>query len=183
MQELKNSKFEECLPKYWQTYATGAAHRYTYPEPGRVDGSSVAIEYPTRETGKMALLTQTVQIDPTKKYKLSGWLKAQNIIGNGGSIKIDWKDSSWKYLSSSTIMTRKTGTIQWTYFEGDVIPHSDAIGATIVLELNDCSGKVWFDDISFSMISSPIQSHPNLFLNLNEINVIKQKISSGQQPW
>lgn len=183
MQKLKNPKFEEGFPKDWQIYATGKTQKYSYPELGRTGGSSVAIEYRTKETGKIAALIQSVQIDPTKKYELSGWLKTQDIIGNGASIKVDWKDSSWKYIGSSTIMTRKTGDIPWTYFKGDVVPHPNAAGATIILELNDCSGKVWFDDMSFLMVSPPVQLHPNIFINSKEIEELKQKINSGLQPW
>lgn len=153
-EELKNRSFEEGLPNDWQTYNTGKVQRYTYPEKGREDiGSSVAIEYPVRETGKMAMWVQNVQIDRTKRYTLSGWLKTQNVVGNGGaSIRVDWKDENRKYISTSRIMEYQKGSVPWTYFEGVVTPHTNAVGATVVLDLFDCSGKVRFDDISFSSI-------------------------------
>lgn len=153
MQEVKNAGFEEGTPKDWQTYSTGAAQRYTYPEPGRLGGSSVAIEYLTREAGKIAIWVQDVQIGRTKKYKLSGWIKTQNIIGSGASIKVDWKDTNGKFLNTSAIMSLQKGTVPWKYFEGTVIPNASAVKATIALELFDCSGKVWFDDIFFSDIT------------------------------
>jgi len=155
MQELKNLGFEIGMPNDWQTYSTGKTHKYTYPEPGRVGGYSVAIEYLTREIGKVAIWVQNVDIDRTKKYKLSGWMKTENIIGTGASMKVDWKDINGQFLSSSAIMSRQKGTISWKYFEGTVTPDQNAVKATIVLDLYDCSGKVWFDDMSFSDIIPP----------------------------
>lgn len=158
MQDLKNLGFEEGMPKDWQTYSTGTTHRYIYPESGREGkGSSIAIEYPAREPGKMATLYQTIQIDNKKIYKLSGWMKTQNIVSNmrGAKVQIDWKDASGNYINTSSIMPIQKGTIPWTYFEGDVKPDPNADQASIVLALWDCSGMAWFDDISFLMNVPP----------------------------
>jgi len=151
METLKNRKFESGTPSVWGKWYVGASYIYTYPEPGRVDNEpSVAIEYPIRVADANASWIQTVDIDRTKKYKLSGYIKTQNIVGDGACIEVDWKDVNKKYLSTSTIMTRKTGSIPWTYFEGIVTPNPTAVFATVVLMISDCSGKAWFDDISFS---------------------------------
>lgn len=167
MQELvKNPGFEEGTPNNWQMYTTGTVHRYIYPDIGRNGNNfSVAIERPTREIGKTAAWVQNIDVTPTKKYKLSGHIRAQNIIGVGTSIKIDWKDINKNYLSTSTIMSSISGTTaNWMYYEGIVTPHANAAIATIVLELKDCSGKVWFDDISFSEEGSwPIPGYKLVF--------------------
>lgn len=149
-QLLKNPGFEEGKPNDWDTYATGTTHKYIYPEIGRnCYDSSVAIERPAREEGRNAAWVQNIDISPPRKYKLSGHIKAQNIVGNGASIKVDWKDINGRYLGTSTIMAPIVGTTDWKYFEGNITPNSGAIRATIVLELGDSSGKVLFDDISF----------------------------------
>lgn len=159
---LLNSGFEiqntinPNMPNNWSTYNTGTTQIYTYPESGRIGGSSIAIEYTVIESGKVALWGQSMTIDPNKKYKLSGWIKTSNIIGGGiyggAAIYVDWKTSIGTYISRSSIMTRQTGTIDWTYFEGIITPISNSIMSTIVLSLYDSSGKVWFDDISFSEV-------------------------------
>ncbi len=151
---LKNSNFEEGMPNDWQTYTTGTTQRYIYPEPGRITGSSVSIECPNIEANKTASWIQTVIIDNTKKYKLSGWMYTENIASSAGGarIKVDWKDVDKKFLGESNIMIYQIGTIPWTFFEGDVIPHPNATDATIVLLLYNCSGRVGFDNISFSEI-------------------------------
>ena len=150
MQELKNAGFEDSTPNNWETFQTGTMQIYTYPEPGRISGSSVSIEYPTIEIGQTAMWAQNVYVDHNKTYKLSGWLRTLGIIGTGASIKVDWKNALGEYLSRSTIMTPQKGTTPWTYVEGDITPDQNAVMATVNMELYDCSGKAWFDDISFS---------------------------------
>ena len=154
MEQLKNFGFEDGIPANWLTSSTGTAHKYIYTQTGRIDGVSVAIEYVTREEGKIAAWTQTVQIDNTRQYKLSGWMETQNIVGSGASIKVDWKDYTGNNLSTSAIATGIAGTTPWTYFEGEITPDENAVNATVVLELNDCSGKVSFDDLSFLLINT-----------------------------
>lgn len=145
---IKNPGFKNGI-NYWETYSTGMYQKYIYPESGRIGGSSVAIRCKKIESGKMAAWVQSLNINAINKYKLSGWIKTLDIIGGGASIRVDWKDANWRYLDTSNIMAHKTGTIPWTYFEGIVTPCPNAAKATVVLELYDCSGKVWFDDISF----------------------------------
>ncbi len=180
---LKNPGFESGIPNDWKTWNTGTGHKYIYPEAGRTGGSSVAVEYKTKEEDKLASWIQDIQIDVTKKYKLSGYVKTENIIGTGTSIRIFWKDDNQQILGKSTIMTRQTGTVSWKYFEGVVTPSPNSIRATIVLDLKDSSGKVWFDDVSFSAIEVPILSHPNMYLNMDEITAIKTKVQANQEPW
>ena len=55
MQELKNAGFEDSTPNNWGILQTGTMQIYTYPEPGRISGSSVAIEHPTIEAGQTAI--------------------------------------------------------------------------------------------------------------------------------
>lgn len=178
---LKNPGFDSGVPNDWHTWDTGTEHEYIYPDAGRLNGFSVATRYKTRENDKLAAWIQDVIIDSSKKYILSGYIKTENIVGTGASIRIVWKDDDWKYLSTSTIMARQTGTIAWKLFEGVVTPHPNATGATLILDLKDCAGKVWFDDISL-VIGSPITvSHPNMFVSSDEIEDIKAKID--QEPW
>ncbi len=143
-------------PDKWYTYNTGTTQIYTYNEPGRVNGVSVAIEYPSIEPDKTAAWIQSVQINNTKQYKLSGWVKGQNIDITSAKMHVDWKASDKSYISSSYIPTYIANpTFDWTYFEGIVTPNSSASSGTIILRLYNTYGKIWFDDISFFEILSP----------------------------
>ncbi len=156
---LTNSGFEECLLEGWTTYTTGTTHKYRYPEIGRTtDGIAVAIEYLTRESGKQAQIIQTVPIDNTKNYKLSGYMKTMNMtgVGTGSSFQVVWKDNSDNVKGTSTIMTYQNSNISWTNFQGDVTPAASSTKATVMLLLNDCQGKVLFDDMSFIQTTTEI---------------------------
>lgn len=180
---LKNPGFESGMPDDWQTWDTGTKHKYIYPDIGRTKGSSVAVEYESKEEGKLAAWYQNIRVDPTKKYKVSGYVKTENIIGTGASIRVDWKDKDWQYLSRSEIMLRQNGSIPWTLFEGVVTPDPDAAVGVIILSLKDSSGKALFDDISFSLEYVPSLSRPNMYLNSSEIKAIKNKVNANQEPW
>jgi hypothetical protein len=154
---VNNSGFESGKVNYWPQYTTGTLQKYTYPEPGRtVARYSAGIEYITRETGKLASYVQNISVDLLKQYLLSGWMKTSNILTTnanaGARLQIFWHDNTGKYLSTSSFMTYQTGTMDWTYFSGMVTPNPKASNATVCLILYDCSGKVWFDDISFGGI-------------------------------
>lgn len=180
---LKNPGFESGMPNDWQVQNPGIGHAYVYPAEGRLGGSSIIIEYKSGEGDKSASLVQDIIIDATMVYKLSGYIKTENIIGTGASIEIAWKDKEGKYLSTSTIMPSQIGTIMWKLFEGIVTPDPNSARATITLSLKDSSGRVWFDDISLGIVEVPILSHPNMYLNIGEIAVIKANVQAGQEPW
>lgn len=136
----------------WNTSQTGTNHIYSHNEPGRIEGYSVAIEYPIRENGKEALWRQTPTIDPTKTYTLYAYMKLNNVVGTGARVQIHWRRADNSITRNDTITTQ-VGTSDWTKYEsGNLIPPGDAAYATIVLQLYDASGKVWFDDIYFDSV-------------------------------
>jgi hypothetical protein len=150
---IQNPGFEigTTTPTGWSTYNTGTAQIYSYPEPGRVGGSSAAIEYVVRESGKSASWIQNVNVDSSKQYTLSGWLKLQNVIGGSAYVSVDWYDSLGGWLNFS-ILTSQAGTVPWTYFESVIVPPNNAAYLTLNLNLQNTSGKVWFDDLSLTEV-------------------------------
>lgn len=151
---LKNPSFDQGMPKDWQTYQTGTAHKYTYPDTGKVN-VGISTEYETREIGKKAAWVQNV--DLSRKYKLSGWVKTENIVSDnvdgGTNIVIDWKNASGIVVGTSKVGVNPIkGTNAWALIETEVTANPGATQATILLLLNDCSGKVWFDDVTFTEI-------------------------------
>lgn len=143
---LANSGFENSLPTNW---TTAPPNSYSYPEIGRDGtGKCVAIDFGSSIYSGKSSWAQTITINPSTIYTLSGYMRLENVIGSGTSIIIDWKTSSGSYISSSTIIT-KTGTIGWTKFSGTITSPSNAYKAIIILQLKNSSGKVYFDDVSF----------------------------------
>lgn len=170
---LQNSGFEladtidPTKPKNWGTYGSGTLQIFTYPETGMPPSTkSVGIEYPSRDLGKTAAYIQNVIVDSTKAYKLAGWIKTDNIVGKGARIQVDWKSSTWAYISSSYIMPFKTGTSDWAYYNGIVIPPTNAYVGAIVPQIHDASGKAWFDDMLFEETIAPVCPTPQVTLTI-----------------
>lgn len=145
-------------PDNWQgVWQIGSQGICSYPETGRVGGRSVAFEYAAYESipGKFPEIAtgQIVTIDPTKIYKLGGWIKTLNILsgpaGWGSAfIAVDWLDVNRNWIGNSQIGANQSGTKDWTYYEGNVTPTAGAAYAYVGIGLMECYGKAWFDDIS-----------------------------------
>ena len=145
---LQNPGFEEGTigdPSHWlKYYNTPMTYpEFMYPEPGRiVSDSSVGIRF---EAGGFI---QSVPIDPTKKYMLSGYIKTLGIDGTG-VIGIDWKDTLGNWIDKAEICY-VSGTTVWTQYQQVVMPAIGTVIGTVFLELRITTGTgtVWFDDIS-----------------------------------
>ena len=159
---LKNPGFETShgsIPTYWNKYQTGYNAIFTYPEIGRTGtGKSVAIRYPTKDVGNVALWRQSgIIVYPSSQYKLSGYMKLSNVIGSGhvprpggASLRVSWYRSDGSLIRTDVI--NKMGTSGWTKYDKIFTAPSNAAKAAVGGDLFDSSGKVWFDDMSFTKI-------------------------------
>jgi hypothetical protein len=159
---LKNPGFEETynsMPRYWNKYQTGTKAIFTYPEIGRTGtGKSVAIKYTIKELGKTALWSQPgITVLPSKQYKLSGYMRLNNVTGggtgrlNGADLRVNWYKSDGGLIKVDLIT--KSGTSTWTKYEKIFTSPLNAVRVTVGGDLFNASGKVWFDDLSFTKIS------------------------------
>ncbi len=130
-------------PSHWlKYYVLPAEPEFIYPEAGRSVGDvSAGIRF---ETGSYI---QSVSIDPTKKYILSGYMETLGIENGEGIIGIDWKDASGNWIDKTEICS-VSGTTKWTQYQQIVIPVPGTVIGTVFLELKTTDvGTVWFDDI------------------------------------
>jgi hypothetical protein len=147
---LLNPGFETGItgsPDSWWTYTNAGTVVYTYPETGRVGGSSVAVN--SADIANSGSWAQNVSIIPGKTYTLSGYLATQNIVSGEAYIAIDWNDNNDNYISTTDMAEIGPGTTSWTYYTGSVTSPSNATTGNISLGLWLASGKAWFDDIVF----------------------------------
>jgi hypothetical protein len=132
-------------PRGWQTYTWAGKADFEVARIGREDSTSVMV---SSQDGADAGWTQTVPISPLGHYKLSGWIKTENVVattGKGALLSI-----------SDTIRTKAlTGTNDWTYVEYEF----DAEGldsAQINCLLGGwglATGKAWYDDVKLELLS------------------------------
>lgn len=152
---LLNPEFEEGTignPSYWtKLYTTPAEPEFMYPEQGKSVGDiSVGIRF---ESG---MLVQSVTIDPTKKYILSGYIKTLgiedirvgNILPSAGIIGIIWKSTSG-YSINKVDMCSVSGSTFWAQCQRILIPDPGTVTGMVFLALRTSgAGTVWFDSIS-----------------------------------
>lgn len=170
-------------PNNWGTYTSAGSLTYTYPEIGRLGGSSVAIS--TSSTLNNGSWVQSVNINPTKTYKVSGYMKTQNISSNA-IVQIDWfyDNTSASWIRTTEIATATGTSPDWFYYEKILIPvdiPSNAVRGNVLLKSWYSSGKVWFDDIMFAetntVISPKIETLQDDF-NDNSLDINKWNYSN-----
>lgn len=183
--KLINGNFESGigpeLPSNWNKYPATSDQIYTYPEIGRDGiGKSASIEVFGTELGKTTSLVQTVAVVPGATYNISGYMKLDTVLGDentGVTIRVDWKNSSWVYLSESQPYAFSQGTFNWAPYPAvAVTAPADAVYATIVLYVYQCTGKAYFDDIVFED-ASPVASSITV---ISPTNVVSFQRGSAQ---
>lgn len=100
--------------------------------------------------------SQSVSLDGTKikKIKLSGYIKAQDIIAGIrpwqlARINIEFKDGKGKRIGGWPIIEAFSGTFGWKYVEQIFEVPSNARRVDVFAGLLECSGEAWFDDLRF----------------------------------
>ncbi|MGA1238806.1 MAG: alpha-L-arabinofuranosidase C-terminal domain-containing protein [Limisphaerales bacterium] len=141
---IPNPSFEQSTataPSNWITRAWAGENQCTWHphQPGHSGTNAVSI---TSDQGADAAWTTTVNITPHEYYKLSGWIKTDNVRGAVGAL---FNIQNMQGIRTPAI----TGTHDWTRVE--VIFLAD----TPTLEINclfggwgSSTGQAWFDDVA-----------------------------------
>jgi len=154
---LQNGSFEVVSgrpPANWARRQLNIQPVFLFPEAGRSGGSSAGIKMVTAAPYKpwpSARWQQNVAVQPGITYVIGGWLKTEDIVGDGGArLAIQWRNSSNKALKTAEVMPYLGGNNSWSYYEYTIHAPSEAASCLIWLELAGCSGTAWFDDITFT---------------------------------
>jgi hypothetical protein len=110
---------------------------------------SAGLEY--HGPGRVAWL-QTIQVEPGKKYRFSGDIKAQ-IIGGVAAYQLWFVDEWGGPLGEPTTVQAHATSSGWTRDRLEVVAPARAVAVQVwCLSLAD--GRVWFDNVSFRPASS-----------------------------
>lgn len=145
------------VPTYWSKYNEGSVPTspYRWPETGMGGiGYSASVNFgPYIRTGRSVWVQSLpiVAIVGNTSYAVSASIKLSNVIAsgtnNGAVIIIDWfRTSGW--ISSSQV-TYVTGNLDWKGYSSIVTSPPGAVRANVLVGLNHCSGKAYFDNIIF----------------------------------
>jgi hypothetical protein len=154
--QLQNAGFEAVYgnpPAHWGKWSQNCKPTFLYPEPGRIGGSSVAIQMMELEPftpWPQAIWLQNIPVQSGKSYTVGGWIKSENIEGKGGAMIVpQWKGPGNKWISQTAFMPYLKGATGWTYYQGNVTAPPGATICTVCCFMAGCSGTAWYDDISF----------------------------------
>ena len=101
------------------------------------------------ETGADCAWLQRIEVEPHRKYRLSGWIRTQDVIAGTGS---------GAFLNVQEIQPVKsrvlTGTNDWTQVELviDSGPHESLQVNCLLGGWGRSSGKCWFDEITLELL-------------------------------
>jgi hypothetical protein len=154
--ELHNPGFEPvygCPPPFWSQLSQYCDPSFKCGEPGRNGGTSLAIQLlqiKSFDPWPYAMWLQNVPVQAGKSYIISGWIKTEDVEGQGGAlIAAHWKDHHQTWIGATYFMQFVKGTTGWTYYQGNVTPPPGATIGTFCCMMSGCSGTAWYDDASF----------------------------------
>ncbi len=176
-QFVANPSFEAldgAVPKGWRTADWRPGASFAVADTGHEGGRSVTISSPA---GADASWLATVPIRPYAEYRLSGWIKTENVepgTGRGALINVDGEEA-WRTPAV-------TGTKDWTKVEVEF----DA-GANDALEISCLfggwglsTGRAWFDDVRLDLVKARELGEPAVVIDAGRVRAPLSKYVYGQ---
>lgn len=148
---IPNPSFEQVendKPESWRTYIWEGKADFEHADIAKIGKRSVAI---ISKEGADVSWGTVISIKPFSTYKLSGWIKTENLqptTGKGALFNLH----GFRGVETSAI----TGTQDWTQVEMEFnTKRNDAIQINCLLGgWGLATGKAWFDDMNLELISS-----------------------------
>jgi len=142
-------------PPGWESWGKGKRQVDNTVFRGAPASYKICSEIARKSDGKAyennLLRQQRVELEPNTVYRVSGWMKGENIVGGGAACFILREDDkNLQDGSPAELEKRMSGSFDWTKFEfrfdtrgftskTNVAVHAGLVGAT---------GTLWLDDIA-----------------------------------
>jgi alpha-N-arabinofuranosidase len=178
-QFVVNGSFEELggqLPNGWRTrsWQRDGDAAFDVESSGHNGGRSVSI---SSAKGADASWIATVPIRPYSRYKLSGFIKTENVIagsGRGAQININGRED-WRTVPLA-------GTLDWSRVDVEFdAGASDAVEVTCLFGgWGRSTGKAWFDDIELVRLSGKDLGRPTVTIDGDKTGKPVSKYIYGQ---
>lgn len=155
---IPNASFEEAesedvnaFPKDWrgskQNFArnTDAAH-----------SGKASFCWKNEDAKVYALSHSSLQgIQPGESYKISGWVKTENVRGGKATLCVEWSDENGKWYGGE-YLRGVDGTSDWTEITGIArIPKNATSPHITCYGTNGAVGTAWFDDLRIETYIPP----------------------------
>jgi alpha-N-arabinofuranosidase len=178
-QFVANGSFEELEgdnPRGWlqRSWQRGGGADFSVEPSGHSGGRSVMI---SSDKGADASWLAIVPVRPYSRYKLSGWIKTQDLVpgtSRGALINIDGEEE-WRTAPVS-------GTQDWTRVEVEFdAGANDALEVTCLFGgWGRATGKAWFDDVELVRVSGKELGQPKVTIDTEKAGKPVSKYIYGQ---
>jgi alpha-L-arabinofuranosidase len=161
---VPNASFEESAddgPAAWRTHTWQGNGEFSYGEIGRSGVRSVAIS--SEKGGDLSWFIK-VPVEPYSRYRLSGWIKTENITSKGGDGVL------FNVHNMQPVKTRALrGTNDWTRLEIEFeTDEPDELHVNCLFGgWGQAIGKAWFDDLKLELLAT-IPANPEITIDATE---------------
>jgi hypothetical protein len=154
--QLTNGNFENGFgnfPDGWTTESWANRTRFQWEDSAGI-GGSLCVSITIEQNHDDARWIQDIRLAPETNYKLTGWIKGENIVLKEGNV-----GANLCIMGTWTHTPSLSGTFNWTKMEVEFTTPSDGevrIGCRLGYWGSTVEGKAWFDDISISIIDTKV---------------------------
>ncbi|MDD4266658.1 MAG: hypothetical protein GXY25_02705 [Pirellulaceae bacterium] len=116
-----------------------------------------ALKCSNSDPGRYRLAVQKVPLKPGRKYRLSGWVKTENVSGreSGATLCLEWQGKDGRWMGGCYPDGIK-GTRNWTKVEAVVRVPAEAAACHLACYLRQgITGTAWFDDVAIERLIDP----------------------------
>ncbi len=174
---LPNASFEDAAgdkPASWASQTWGGKGVFEYAETGRTGKRCVAI---ASTDGADAGWTVTVPVEPYAKYRLTGWIRTENVQAGTG------RGALLNLHNLQPAATRAlTGTNDWTrvdlVFETE--DHDSVQINCLFGGWGLSTGKAWYDDLALELVSKQPVGAPRIVIDAAKTGEPISKYVYGQ---
>ncbi|MBM4018856.1 MAG: alpha-N-arabinofuranosidase [Planctomycetes bacterium] len=159
---LGNPSFEQEArgqPRGWRTEKWGGEPAYEFASSGRTGKRSVCV---SSEKGADGAWAATAPVEPWSTYRLSGWIKTENVKAAGG------RGALLNVHNIQGVATKAiVGTNDWTRVEATF--ETKDLGSVQVNCLLGgwglASGKAWYDDLALEQVGQSAPPPPRIAID------------------
>lgn len=155
---LPNPSFETGAdrPAGWEVWAKEPAVAVWSAGNARTGSRALQIGVVTDKDGCRWIQEEAVKVTPGQKYRLTGWVRTENVLGNA-NIAIGWySKKGWLATTRSIEINR---THNWRQLVVEAAAPADAVCARINLGKRLAgAGTAWFDDLEFLPLGEEVQT-------------------------
>jgi len=163
---VPNHSFEEgdgARLRSWRQQVWGGEGTARVAAPGHTGDRSAVL---SSESGADISWTATVPVEPFGRYRLSGWIKTEEVKVSSG------RGALFNVHNIQSVATQAvTGTTDWTRVEAEFdVEDQDALQVNCLLGgWGQATGKAWFDDVELTLLGRREPPAPQITIHAAEV--------------